>query len=582
MLLVTARANLDLMAHHTIRKTGELAPISTRQVTNDDGAKTSLHCDIYKPLETPRSIRLLQVSLTDPSQTLTYTLVNTTLDSAANKYQALSYAWGEPGQEATININGQQFQIRRNLFDFFEELKHQRRECALWVDAICINQLDLDERNFQVQIMCDVYSSAQLVIVWLGYGSECTDHLFNISGDEEAFEYAPDGRDAPFPSDDELDGVFEVLRKSYWDRLWVVQEIALAKEVFLMCGGRIARFSNIGRLIRAAQEETQGSHFVSELNHRIREHSDYNFVVSEQWKFIATAHWKLRYISRGHSVRFLELFYDFGHMKCENILDKVYGFVGLLKQQPNPLLDKYLLVDYRRTTADLVLSVLDFCRGNNETVLTYTILYLVYHFNLLEHNSGTDRPAVTAHCDSFVGTISPETARGEVRLFREAPIANDQIDEDKDDWMRIPPLKVYATYMGKTAMLNNSTQLQPGDLLYSVYLPEEIIIRGPPRHSDSDRGVIALRVDAGQVVLVTVGVLYDRSLLESDFGMSGAATDQGDRNSLWDLRERRLFELFLRKARLEASAAPERKLAISAPLNHWIFYCRTRIEEALR
>ncbi|KAI4908160.1 hypothetical protein J4E90_008784 [Alternaria incomplexa] len=95
--------------------------------------------------------------------------------SEAPPYTALSYVWGPPSSNDIYIANGR-LEIRDNLFKFLTEF----RKCSdktpsdqyLWIDQLCIDQSNTDERNHQVQMMSDIYSKATSVVAWLGGGSE--------------------------------------------------------------------------------------------------------------------------------------------------------------------------------------------------------------------------------------------------------------------------------------------------------------------------------------------------------------------------------------------------------------------------
>ena len=87
------------------------------------------------------------------------------------EFEALSYTWGE--KQATnvrsrMRLNGQDFAIALNLETALRHLRSEANARVLWVDAICINQGDIEERNEQVSMMRDIYSSSQRVLIWLG------------------------------------------------------------------------------------------------------------------------------------------------------------------------------------------------------------------------------------------------------------------------------------------------------------------------------------------------------------------------------------------------------------------------------
>jgi hypothetical protein len=89
-----------------------------------------------------------------------------------DRYEALSYAWGNSMFPHTISVNGLSFNIGENLFKALNHLRLPDSARVLWIDAIYINQSNISERNHQVQQMADIYSRAHQVLVWLGLETE--------------------------------------------------------------------------------------------------------------------------------------------------------------------------------------------------------------------------------------------------------------------------------------------------------------------------------------------------------------------------------------------------------------------------
>lgn len=159
----------------------------------------------YEELPAARSIRLLTLLSRGP-EPLHCSLKTVLLEEAPN-YTALSYCWGSP--EGTIPINcgeeGKTIYITPNLNAFLKQLSISPQEKIpeyLWIDAICINQVDIPERGVQVSIMGKIYRLAEQVTVWLGEGTEESDLAIDWSLD--MYHYAkskillPDG--CPRPS----------------------------------------------------------------------------------------------------------------------------------------------------------------------------------------------------------------------------------------------------------------------------------------------------------------------------------------------------------------------------------------------
>jgi hypothetical protein len=85
------------------------------------------------------------------------------------QFEALSYVWGEKDPNCHIICHGRQLPITPNCEAALLKLRFRKKKVRLlWVDAICIDQTNIEERNQQVKLMGDIYSSAETTIAWLG------------------------------------------------------------------------------------------------------------------------------------------------------------------------------------------------------------------------------------------------------------------------------------------------------------------------------------------------------------------------------------------------------------------------------
>jgi hypothetical protein len=84
------------------------------------------------------------------------------------EYEALSYRAGDPADVKEILVDGHPFNAFATLFGALIALRGPSESRIVWIDQICINQNDVEERNHQVQKMRDVYQNAQRVVAWLG------------------------------------------------------------------------------------------------------------------------------------------------------------------------------------------------------------------------------------------------------------------------------------------------------------------------------------------------------------------------------------------------------------------------------
>ncbi|KAF2746408.1 heterokaryon incompatibility, partial [Sporormia fimetaria CBS 119925] len=87
-------------------------------------------------------------------------------------YETLSYTWGNPAPTHQILLCGHPFPISQNLYTALLHLASSSGPRIFWIDAVCINQLDLAEKAKQVEIMFDIYRASSRVVVWLGEATE--------------------------------------------------------------------------------------------------------------------------------------------------------------------------------------------------------------------------------------------------------------------------------------------------------------------------------------------------------------------------------------------------------------------------
>lgn len=170
-------------------------------------------------------------------------------------YEALSYVWGSLENPVDINIGFQTLAVTNNLAQALPYLRYRDRPRVLWIDAICINQQDLKERSRQVRRMSDLYRVADRVVVWLGpekkdskYGIKVLVELsskITVNWGHMTMEptssgvddhWADENQELPY-GDKELLALYSLISCPWFERLWIWQEIRLAKSnAILICG----------------------------------------------------------------------------------------------------------------------------------------------------------------------------------------------------------------------------------------------------------------------------------------------------------------------------------------------------------
>jgi hypothetical protein len=174
---------------------------------------------------------------------------------------ALSYAWRPATPRHSITVNGVPLEITHNLYDALVQLRRCQRirqGFKLWIDAICINQDDLTERARQVTRMRDIYQSAWQVAVWIGaeadesptaitalrwfaQRSHLLDPLEGFYQERKMIDARPLFISLPSYKSPLRSSVFNALfhffSRAYWQRMWIIQEIAAGKgNTPVMCG----------------------------------------------------------------------------------------------------------------------------------------------------------------------------------------------------------------------------------------------------------------------------------------------------------------------------------------------------------
>ncbi|KAI0433017.1 heterokaryon incompatibility protein-domain-containing protein [Xylaria sp. FL1042] len=158
-------------------------------------------------------------------------------------FEALSYTWGEPRPTRKIFINGKRRTVGENLEFALSHLRYDDRSRTLWVDAICINQDDISERNSQVRLMGTIYSRASGVLAWLGPEYNDSDLAFEFlktMPTDPQVHWDPDqypGLAGAYTLQ-HIKAVNYLFERAWWHRVWTVQESILCPVLTFVCGLR--------------------------------------------------------------------------------------------------------------------------------------------------------------------------------------------------------------------------------------------------------------------------------------------------------------------------------------------------------
>lgn len=185
-------------------------------------------------------------------------------------YEALSYAWGLNDKCVHIRVKEPEevrsLAVTSNLAEALQYLRYEQKSRTLWIDAICVDQQNIEERGHQVSRMADIYRLASPVVVWLGPESAssakamtelsalgstirvdwATSKVTPLSGEEyQAW------RARPWLSDEEnSESVKQLLDRLWFKRLWIWQEVRLARNgVEILCGDKTMQWETLRKAI---------------------------------------------------------------------------------------------------------------------------------------------------------------------------------------------------------------------------------------------------------------------------------------------------------------------------------------------
>lgn len=148
------------------------------------------------------------------------------MESTHHLYDALSYVWGSGEKTHEISIRNCSLRVTANVHTALLRLRDRSFERIVWVDAICINQEDREERKQQVQSMAMIYSMASRVIVWLGEADAYSDDALveiHKAADEQPINNSQEHRGA----------ILKLLQRPWFKRIWVRTEtLKIVKAVY--------------------------------------------------------------------------------------------------------------------------------------------------------------------------------------------------------------------------------------------------------------------------------------------------------------------------------------------------------------
>ncbi|KAG6364540.1 hypothetical protein INS49_006141 [Diaporthe citri] len=349
----------------------------------------------YQPLSSPDSTRILillpaQKAVDDLRCCMDEVRLSDVGDESQG-YTALSYVWGAHEASHMIWFGDRLLRIRPNLDSALRNLRRRDRSIRLWVDAVCINQHDLIERNHQVQQMRDIFSAASETIIYLGPqdGGNTGHSAWNFL--ERHSTWALDenrdiDRNAAARLERHLvyfrgelkDVELDVLSRSWFRRLWVFQEAVVSKSLSIQCGNRRISWDDFCEILLLSPrlhdrygfsfEDNQKLDIVRDINisrrEYLRQHGLERFLPSWQLpKTFGPSQGVMDILAILSRARYLE---------ASDARDKIYGLVGISTGINTA--DPRFAIDYRLSFSDLYII---FARNHIKATRSYDIFSYV-------------------------------------------------------------------------------------------------------------------------------------------------------------------------------------------------------------
>lgn len=314
-----------------------------------------------QPLE-PGEIRLLTVDAITSTDNITSTSGATAVESAEvtlrlrttrhklednPEFDAISYVWGIAPASVSVQCNGARLLVTPTAYEMLEHLRLYKPNPhrPFWIDAICINQDDADEKSHQVQRMSKVYSHATSVVVWMGPSNpwirtfmedfpRVLELASNWSPTRRSWDPLWRGEDWPDDHADFWVGMYCLLHHDWFRRLWTYQEVVLAQKAVIMCGSLCIDAIAFFTFVENGYYEING-YMLYDPNWASRVPTK---PTQSSLAFTACSSiiWARSHV--GHNKYGLKaaaipgLIYSLRHLRVKELIDKIWAISGLLNE----------------------------------------------------------------------------------------------------------------------------------------------------------------------------------------------------------------------------------------------------------
>jgi hypothetical protein len=359
----------------------------------------------YRALLGKDDIRLFILSPGYEGSPLRGLLFHTSLKLAQN-YRALSYVWGNTIHRSGLLTPDGHLSVTSNLYMALQQLRDTRESTILWIDAICINQKDNEEKAVQIRLMSQIYQSATSVIAYLGpetpVNGLALQTLMQIKTKEEGPKEWPKhlppvptswaDESIPPPNDESWRCIGEFFGLSWFRRIWIVQEVIAGAKLAVVCGNWKLDWNELFTAVTVIVKEIDTSE-TAYASHDLKLSPFTTLAQFREWEGKGTR-WMLLYL--------LE---KFGYAESTLSRDRLFALLGFAEDGDNPVFQPDYTMPFEAVIRKFAWAFIDQGR----------VMEMLYHAGLKPDDQTSGRrfpswiPDWTKPCK---GTLEKSTNRG--------------------------------------------------------------------------------------------------------------------------------------------------------------------------
>ncbi|KAF2107524.1 heterokaryon incompatibility protein-domain-containing protein [Lophiotrema nucula] len=327
----------------------------------------------YQAIDSESCTRLLEIMPGYSQDPIVCTLRAVDIDKPP-EYTALSYVWGTSHRTRTIKVDGEDFLVTDNLWYALWHIRLPNRSSMMWVDAICIDQENIDERNQSVGNMKSIYENAHEILAWLGPddqgGCDAMGGIFCIydhytrlidkyGTPDAAFKHMVDTNNwyGDLAPDEETrignwSGITRLLSLRTWfHRVWILQEGTVpVKTTFRLCDYQVS-----AKAVYEVISMVDRCPFESFPRNIIKESGfEKTFALANLAKKRRVLQKRSMKAAKQNDFPLLDILATMRHHKASDPHDKVYAAIGFATDIPE---DAPIPIDYRKSFSEMLRDV---------------------------------------------------------------------------------------------------------------------------------------------------------------------------------------------------------------------------------